>query len=144
MLFFVKLYLLFILNIWSDRWPQVAISYNSLADSMSHKQPIHPFDVHIPQKVNVNGSMWMKSWEILPTNCSSPKHSFLPVYFQLDICNQSYFIPYILNEINYNHLKQLGIKVRYRKVYLQCSHLKISPWLFFPHTYSYFNSFVRN
>lgn len=121
--------LLYLIIIRNDGWPRGAISCNRSAVSINHKQSTHPFGVHIQLKVNLNGSYVNKVMGNSAHKVCSPKHSLPWVSFQFDICNQSHFIPYVLNEVNYNVSKQ------FKKVYLQRNSLKSLPWLLFSHKF---------
>lgn len=126
---------LYLIIIQNDRWPQIAMSCTCSAVSINHKQSTHPFGVYIHLNMDLNNKYVNKVMGNSSHKVYSPKHSLSHGYFQFDICNQSYLIPGIFNEINYNASKQLTVKVRYRKVYLQYSQLKILPWLPFPHKF---------
>lgn len=99
--------LLYLIIIQNDRWPQGAMSYNCSAVSINHKQSTFPFGVHIQIKVNLNGSYVNKVMGNSAHKVCSPKYSLPGASSQFDICNRSYVIPFMLNEMNYNVLKQL-------------------------------------
>ena len=94
--------LLYLIIIHNDGWPQGAMSYNCSAISINHEQSTSPFGVHIQLKVNLNGSYVNKVMGNSAHKLCSPKYSLPGASSQFDICNRSYVIPFMLNEMNYN------------------------------------------